>query len=872
MVDAPSEIQGMKSPVTPSAIKYLSQHGVPVSQSDAANEQQELSVIEPTHENHLRGVGAALGKKAAELAIIATRSLGNQAQTALNHAATVVPKYSEQEMELVVAKKNELLAELTQNVLLLRQEEEKRLRLQKEVEMIDQLTQQNVSLLETVSNKDAVIDDMDLRIKTLETEITILRTETKQDQQAMKANKLLFEQSKAQNAELSTLVQALQFEKRTMAEDHSHLAKKLEQLEKKSSAREQSLLEDLSALQEQLRVHQQEKAAEISSLKAQLVSYQEQREQEKDDLGTEIASLAKEKVRLQAELSKVQLGSDQSLQSLRELLVSRENDVQSTNLQMTTMRGQLANAEMELAQVQRELGHCSEQLLKEQAAQLEQLAAMQVLREQLIQTEKDNAQLSADLKALLEEKTSATETIQDLQREHTYLSDKVRLLQLTVDAQSSEISTVAKELSTAEQRCEAITKQRADEHRSFQQYTLQIRSSCDAFVEEFALLKKQTAVSLDANATMIADLSAQLLAKSTVADAQLLSANQSISKLEERVGGLQNSEHVLLQEVKRLTQAAEESVVKYQEDILAVQTQFTTAQKLLIEAEENRDALQTSFQQLQNQQRQSSLESAAREEDMASLRRQIVAYEQLVQSLKESARDEIHSQKEQLENTIEIYIGQLKKHDVDMMQLSAQHRTLQEEYARCLKDLRAQEEELPHWKSRVTDLEADLQEKLAEYQHSRECLEAYHLSQASAFEAQIEQLSSSLCSAEDETQRVKTHVARVESDLFDALASLQVSNAEIEELKTQVLVREESLQSQCEEVQQLQNALKQLSQELALEKNERSVAGRSKDEEVHRLESRCASLEQANRLADTEKKALVNEVSVSLHVVRLSNY
>eukprot|EP01033_Poteriospumella_lacustris_P003174 gene3176-2334_t len=533
----------------------------------------------------------------------------------------------------------------------------------REVENLHDLKRENDDLHDTLSHKDSILEDYTLRMKTLETELSVLRNESKQDQQLLKANKSTVDSLKTHNSELMQLIQSLQLEKQKMAEENHHLIKSLEQTEAKFHSQERGLMETIVNLREKANLSISEKNSEVNALRSHLDTAQSKWEVHQAEMSQKMQQLEEQKQAVEAELNKTKSHSAQTIQSLQDLLQSRENDLQSANVTITELRSKWATTDITHNHLKSEYESCNALLSKAQTSLLE------------------------------------------YQGEY--------------------------------QKVEKAFNERSSE--------------CDELRQQLA--------------TVTEDL--------------------------------------------RLAQD------KYQ---------------------------------------QARQDGKAKDDDIASLRRQVTAFDQLVNTLKESAREEIYSQKEQLESTIEIYIGQLKMHETDMLAQATKLREAQEEVRQLRERISTKEQEAQQLHGMVEALKGSLQEEMDQKRQLQSEMDAYVASKASEWTAVEESLSRELeqskrkceeldavrCLLEDQMQSQKDDYATA---LTAKDEELQTMHSRLAELQATATAKAQAIETLQLELAATRSALAELRLERESSELKTMMQKNDLETKLSETQSRCMDLE-----------------------------
>lgn len=861
--EQPSNFEMIRSPITPSAVKMIShnQSSTPVHHNER-NMDDSFQIPDPIL-NEVQEVGVVIGKKAAEFAFIASESLAGHAQTALSHAAEVVPRYSVQDMNRVVHKKNELLAELTRSVLLLRQEEEKRAELEREVENLHDLKRENDELHDALSHKDSILEDYTLRTKTLETELAVLRNESKQDQQLLKANKSTVDSLKTHNSELMQLIQSLQLEKQKMAEENHHLIKSLEQTEAKFHTQERGLMETIVNLREKANLSISEKNSEVNALRSHLDTAQSKWEVHQAEMSQKMQQLEEQKQAVEAELNKTKSHSAQTIQSLQDLLQSRENDLQSANVTITELRSKLATTDITHTHLKSEYESCNALLSKAQSSLLEYQGEYQKVEKAFNERSSECDELRQQLSTVTEDLRLAQDVTKDLKREQEYFNDKIRLMELTITAQSNEIDTLQKDLSRLERAKETLEQSTSKQAIAQAQKVTTLHAQCVALRSEFE--------------GVCASARSESLAMSTMISSALIEGKEAlhsllttvefkdgeIARLSESVRSSKEKEAALQMELERQKEEYETTSRIHTEEKEALQHLLVAAQERKASVESTLVAVQEALQAMQDKYQQARQDGKAKDDDIASLRRQVTAFDQLVNTLKESAREEIYSQKEQLESTIEIYIGQLKMHETEMLTQATKLREAQEEVRQLREQISTKEQEAQQLHGMVDALKGSLQEEMDHKRQLQSEMDAYVASKTSEWTAVEESLSRELeqcqrkceeldavrCLLEEQTQSQK-------DDYAIALAAkdmeLQTMHSQLAELQVTTTSKVQAIETLQLELAATRSALAELR--LERESSELKTMMQKNDLETKLSETRSA-LQQAkdqNQMLSTE--------------------
>lgn len=873
--EQPSNFEMVRSPITPSAVKMISQQSMTPIHHNQRDMDDSFQIPDPIL-NEVQEVGAVIGKKAAEFAFIASESLAGHAQTALSHAAEVVPRYSVQDMNRVVHKKNELLAELTRSVLLLRQEEEKRAALERQVENLHDLKRENDELNDALAHKDSILEDYTLRMKSLETELAVLRNESKQDQQLLKANKSTVDSLKTHNSELMQLIQSLQSEKQKMAEENHHLIKSLEQTEAKFHSQERSLMETIVNLREKANLSISEKNSEVNALRSHLDTAQSKWEVHQAEISQQMQQLEEQRQAVEAELNKTKSQSAQTIESLQDLLQSREHDLQSANVTITELRSKLATTDITHNHLKSEYESCNALLSKAQSSLLEYQGEYQKVEKAYNERTSECDELRHQLATITEDLRLAQDVTKDLKREQEYFNDKIRLMELTITAQSNEIETLQKDLTRVEKAKEMMEQGASKQAVAYAQRVAALQSQCVALRSEF----EGVCATSRAESTAVATMVSSVLTEGKDALHSLLTTVESkdgeIARLSQSVRSLQEKEATLVLELERQVQEHETTSRIHTEEKEALQHLLIAAQERKTSVENTLSAVQEALQGMQEKYQQARQDNKAKDDDIASLRRQVTAFDQLVNTLKESAREEIYSQKEQLESTIEIYIGQLKMHEAEMSVQAAKLREAQEEVHRLREQVSTKEQEAQQLHGMVDALKGSLQEEMEQKRQLQSEMDAYVASKTSEWTAVEETLSRELQQCKDKCEELEAVRCLLEEQLQvqkdDYASALATKDAELQTLQTQLAALQATATAKAQEAEGLQldlAATRSAFAELRLERESSELKTM-----MHKtdLETKLSEARTALQHAKDENKMLSAELEVCLLMLRHLTY
>lgn len=799
--EQPGDMQMVRTPLTPSAVKYLAQHNgssVSAIQRDEDSFQMQDPLL-----NEVQEVGAVIGKKAAQLAFIASESLSNHAQTALNHAAVVVPRFSQQEMNQVVQKKNELLAELTRSVLLLREEEEKRMNLEREVELLQDLKRDNEELNDALSHKDSILEDYSLRIKSLETELAVLRTECKQDQQALKTNKSTIDSMKNHNSELMQLIQSLQIEKQKVTEENLQLVRSLEQSEAKRAAEEKQMMDAVTSMKEKSNLTLSEKVAEVNALRNHLEAAQDKWEEHHTSITSKLQDLEGQKMQLESELTKVKTQGQQTAASLQNLITQKGNELQAANVTISEAKGKVASMEITQCHLKNELETCNELRSKAEAKLLEFQSEFQKMDKAIQEKSSECSELASRLAVAEEENRMSSLVNSDLKRELQYFSDKQRLMELTITAQSNEIETLQKDLARLEKAKDCMEEKQIKMKTKQQKELLLLQSQVTKLRGDLKLTHEEFQKESSVLETDFLSLSTLSRTCSASFFKVLSEQTSEISSLQDFLIKSKERESKLNQDALDLKSELDSLVQTHLQEKEGLHTCLLTTQERKSSLETTVTALQEGLQSLQEKHQAVKQECRTKDEDLASLRRQLAAFEQLISTLKESAREEMYSQKEQLESTIEIYIGQLKKHEMETASLMSSLRSAQDESADYKKKLTEAELELQQLRSFADELKCTLQKEVDSHLREKDEWENYKVNDSNKWTERINRLN-------DDLDQWKMRCEELDCSRRSLVNQIESSD---EKYTADKIMREN-------ELSHLQNAINDLKEQLQLKLQE----------------------------------------------------
>jgi chromosome segregation ATPase len=632
-------------------------------------------------------------------------------------------------------------------------------------------------------------------------------------------------------------------------------------------------METIVNLREKANLSISEKNSEVNALRSHLDTAQSKWEVHQAEMSQKMQQLEEQKQAVEAELNKTKSHSAQTIQSLQDLLQSRENDLQSANVTITELRSKWATTDITHNHLKSEYESCNALLSKAQTSLLEYQGEYQKVEKAFNERSSECDELRQQLATVTEDLRLAQDVTKDLKREQEYFNDKIRLMELTITAQSNEIETLQKDLTRVE-KAKEMMEQSTSKHAIAQAQTVTtLQAQCVALRSEFEGVCASTRSESSAMATMVTSA----LTEGKEALHSLLTTVESkdgeIARLSESVRSLKEKEAALLIELERQAKEYETTSRIHTEEKEALQHLLVAAQERKTSVESTLVAVQEALQALQEKYQQARQDGKAKDDDIASLRRQVTAFDQLVNTLKESAREEIYSQKEQLESTIEIYIGQLKMHETDMLAQATKLREAQEEVRQLRERISTKEQEAQQLHGMVEALKGSLQEEMDQKRQLQSEMDAYVASKASEWTAVEESLSRELeqskrkceeldavrCLLEDQMQSQKDDYATA---LTAKDEELQTMHSRLAELQATATAKAQAIETLQLELAATRSALAELR--LERESSELKTMMQKND-----LETKLSETRSALQQATDQHQMLSTELEVYLFVAHM---
>lgn len=586
-------------------------------------------------------------------------------------------------------------------------------------------------------------------------------------------------------------------------------------------------------------------------------------ETERNKANERVAVLESQLSHLREELVRAESKSESVSQPLRV-------KVEQLERQLSQLRPQIGIKDQQIKSLQTSLSH-SQQMERSLGRNLE--AAQN--RESI--TAQENISLRQQVDELRQASGQKAFELVDLRSQLSVEREKLRLNQQAlrdkekfVDTQAQQVLALSKQCESLKEELEREKRKGLEQSKQHQQTVSGIESRLAAKEKELETARKKHQESLDELSRQLRvskekerkarDALSHSSSRETTLKKEVASLKDKITQLEQQLENESDTHRLKVNELQQANQTLVESETSLKEELQKAREAFKNLQQLHEHCDEDIEELQSLL----------STRESEYQEDLKSKNAEI---ESLKKQLSQE-QDEASKVAEKLEKSVtalELVANSFDSLSSELESTKASLTSAESEHSKALEHIRAVEKERDKWKSQVSLLQSNVLELQLELRAKQSKARAYEKelkSQLRAREHQVKLLESELKGGRDVSEKRKTDLLSVRSDLDQAHSQLIDERKATSELRSSNEELEFSLRQSERKNKALESTATRLSDrvdELSTELSDQEIrlTERIKEEVSLRKEAevkfRSQLEEKDHQILELEKKLKASE-------------